>query len=85
MLNFQWSMENKSNLIYFDRIATTGSSFAALEAGKIPAMIPTSRQTMIVAISIGIEIKIGKFNALDDMIVPMNTKNNPMAPPSNII
>ena len=36
---------------------------------------------MIVAISIGIEIKIGKFSTLDDMIVPMNTKNNPIAPP----
>jgi hypothetical protein len=37
-------------------MATTGSNLAALDAGKMPAMIPTTRQTIIVVISMGIEM-----------------------------
>ena len=41
---------------YLLRIATTASIFAALEAGKIPAKTPTTKQIITVLISNGMEI-----------------------------
>ena len=37
-------------------MAATGSILAALDAGKMPAMIPTATQMLIVTMSMGMEI-----------------------------
>ena len=49
---------------YLERIAITGSSRAAIDAGIIPANIPMIMQIDRARVSIGPEIKIGKSNTL---------------------
>ncbi len=65
----------------YDLIATTGSIFAALDAGIIPESMPTTRQIITVVISMGTEIYTGKFARPLIMSVVIHTKNNPNAPP----
>ncbi len=52
----------KSN--YLERIATTGSRRAAIDAGIMPANIPIIMQIDRASVSIGPEIKTGKSNTL---------------------
>jgi hypothetical protein len=46
-------------------MATTGSIFAACEAGMIPARIPTKRQMMMVVNNMGKEIYTGNSRGPD--------------------
>lgn len=54
---------------YFERIATTGSILAACDAGIIPASMPTVIQIIIVVMSMGTDMKTGKFNGPDNISV----------------
>ena len=47
---------------YFDRIATTGSNRAAIDAGIIPAKTPMVMQREIASVKMPGEIKTGKLN-----------------------
>ena len=49
---------------YLDRIATTGSSRAALKAGRMPARIPIITQSEIARNKMPPEIKTGKLKML---------------------
>ncbi len=49
---------------YLERIATTGSSRAAIDAGIIPANIPMIILIEIASINIPVEIKTGKLKTL---------------------
>lgn len=60
-----------NNQNYLLLIASTGFILAALEAGKIPASIPTTRQIITVPPNNGNEINMGKSAALVRMSVSM--------------
>ena len=55
--------------IYLLLIATTGSILAALEAGNIPAKIPTTKQMITVLINKGSDTYTGKSNGPERMSV----------------
>ena len=50
-------------------MATTGSILAALEAGNIPAKIPTTKQMITVLINKGSDTYTGKSNGPERMSV----------------
>ena len=66
---------------YFDLMATTGFSLAAITAGMIPASTPTIKQMLIAVIRFEVEIYMGKLNAPDKIFVRPNTSANPISPP----
>ena len=55
--------------IYLLLIATTGSILAALEAGNIPAKIPTTKQIITVLIKRGSDTYTGKSRGPESMSV----------------
>ena len=55
--------------IYLLLMATTGSILAALEAGKIPAKIPTTKQIITVLIKRGSDTYTGNCSGPDRMSV----------------
>ena len=55
--------------IYLLLIATTGSILAALEAGNIPAKIPTTKQIITVLIKSGRDTYTGKSRGPESMSV----------------
>ena len=54
---------------YLLLMATTASIFAALDAGKIPAKTPTTKQMITVLTKRGIEIYTGKLSGPDNIKV----------------
>lgn len=57
-------MRKQMDDAYLLLMATTGSIFAALDAGKIPASTPTARHIRMVAMINGIETYTGKLIAV---------------------
>lgn len=55
--------------MFYDLMATTGSIFAACEAGIIPAITPTAIQMNTVDTSMGTDMNTGKFNGPDKINV----------------
>ena len=56
-------------LFYLLLMATTASIFAALDAGKIPAKTPTTKQIITVLTKRGMEIYTGKLSGPDNIKV----------------